>query len=47
MRTFKFSDWVYDNMTRKELTLVIDNKDKHLEYHVRACKEKRLEKYGY
>lgn len=47
MRTFKFNDWLYDNMTRKELTAVIDNPKQHLQFHVDKCKDKRLEKHGY
>jgi hypothetical protein len=46
MRTFKFNDWLYDNMTRAELIAVIDNKDKHLQYHVDKCKLKLEDKYG-
>lgn len=46
MRTFKFNDWLYDNMTRAELIAVIDNKDKYLQYHVDKCKLKLEDKYG-
>jgi hypothetical protein len=46
MRTFKFNDWLYDNMTRAELLAVVDNKDQHLQYHVDKCAIKLREKYG-
>ena len=47
MRTFKFNEWLYDNMTEGELTQVIIDKEKHLEYHVNKCKEVRESRYGY
>ena len=44
MRTFKFNDWLYANMTDHELREVI--KGTHLQFHKDRCREELINR-GY
>lgn len=38
-RTFKFQQLLYQSMTTSELTEVVSNPDKYLQYYVTACQD--------